>query len=201
MGTLLYRRRYMGGVKGLPYDAEVEYLESDGTQYINTGIIPTNTIGVEISILYSNSKNVLIGGGNAWSQEFLIARDGKSIIFNANHSSGTRISRGNSYAGSQHIYKYENGDCYIDGELVGTNSPSIPTTTKTLCVLCYNRNSGQGEFLVGKLYYVKILNNGVLQRDLIPVRVGTIGYMYDKISGTLFGNSGTGSFILGPDKT
>ena len=35
--------------------------------------------------------------------------------------------------------------------------------------------------------------------DMIPVRVGQKGYMYDKISGELFGNAGTGDFILGPD--
>ena len=35
--------------------------------------------------------------------------------------------------------------------------------------------------------------------DLVPVRIGSTGYMYDKVSGNLFGNSGTGSFILGPD--
>lgn len=28
----------------------------------------------------------------------------------------------------------------------------------------------------------------------------TIGYMYDKVSGQLFGNQGTGNFILGADK-
>jgi hypothetical protein len=27
-----------------------------------------------------------------------------------------------------------------------------------------------------------------------------MGYMYDKISGKLFENKGTGNFILGPDK-
>ena len=37
--------------------------------------------------------------------------------------------------------------------------------------------------------------------DLIPVRVGQVGYMYDKVSRQLFGNSGTGNFILGNDKT
>ena len=36
--------------------------------------------------------------------------------------------------------------------------------------------------------------------DLIPVRVGQVGYMYDKVSGQLFGNVGTGDFGLGPDK-
>lgn len=35
--------------------------------------------------------------------------------------------------------------------------------------------------------------------DLIPVRVGSVGYMYDRVSGTLFGNIGTGDFIVGPD--
>jgi hypothetical protein len=36
--------------------------------------------------------------------------------------------------------------------------------------------------------------------DLVPVRIGNVGYMYDKVSGKLFGNAGTGNFILGPDK-
>ena len=36
--------------------------------------------------------------------------------------------------------------------------------------------------------------------ELIPVRVGQVGYLYDKISGQLFGNQGTGDFVLGPDK-
>ena len=37
--------------------------------------------------------------------------------------------------------------------------------------------------------------------DMIPVRVGQVGYMYDRVSKTLFGNSGTGSFTLRPDVT
>lgn len=50
-----------------------------------------------------------------------------------------------------------------------------------------------------RFYYFKIYNNGVLVRDMIPVRVGQTGYMYDRVSKQLFGNSGTGDFILGPD--
>lgn len=37
--------------------------------------------------------------------------------------------------------------------------------------------------------------------DFIPVRIGTKGYLYDKVSKRLFGNAGTGSFTLGPDIT
>jgi hypothetical protein len=37
-------------------------------------------------------------------------------------------------------------------------------------------------------------------RDFVPVRVGQVGYLYDRVSGTLYGNAGTGNFTVGPDK-
>lgn len=48
-------------------------------------------------------------------------------------------------------------------------------------------------------YGFKFYEYNNLIMDLIPVRIGDIGYMYDKVSGKLFGNEGTGEFILGPD--
>ena len=36
-------------------------------------------------------------------------------------------------------------------------------------------------------------------RDFVPVRIGNVGYMYDKVSKQLFGSIGTGQFILGQD--
>lgn len=53
---------------------------------------------------------------------------------------------------------------------------------------------------IAKLYSVKIINsNNEVLRDLIPVRRGDVGYLYDKVLGKLFGNAGTGQFILGND--
>ena len=34
---------------------------------------------------------------------------------------------------------------------------------------------------------------------MVPVRVGQVGYMYDKVSGEFFENKGSGNFGLGPD--
>ncbi len=45
-----------------------------------------------------------------------------------------------------------------------------------------------------------IKKGDVLVQDLIPVRVGTECCMYDKVTGTLLHNAGTGDFILGDDK-
>ena len=57
-----------------------------------------------------------------------------------------------------------------------------------------------------KYYYISIIVDGKLVRDLISVRFtnedGVIeGAMYDKVSGQLYRNAGTGAFIIGPDKT
>lgn len=42
-------------------------------------------------------------------------------------------------------------------------------------------------------------NNNKIIHELTPVRVGNVGYMYDYVTQTLYGNSGSGSFVLGPD--
>lgn len=44
-----------------------------------------------------------------------------------------------------------------------------------------------------------VTRSGVKILDLIPVRKKTVGYMYDRVSGKLFGNAGSGDFVLGPD--
>jgi hypothetical protein len=83
---------------------------------------------------------------------------------------------------------------YYDNILYTSDSPTYKT---------YNSNSNliiqfNCGFLVKK---VALTYNGVCVFDAIPVRVGNVGYMYDKISGQLFGNAGTGDFILGNDIT
>ena len=48
----------------------------------------------------------------------------------------------------------------------------------------------------------KLIKNGVTVRDFIPVRKDGIGYMYDKVSGELFGNeNSSGAFTYGNDIT
>ena len=47
----------------------------------------------------------------------------------------------------------------------------------------------------------EVIRDGEKVADIIAVRKDGVGYMYDRVSGQLFGNSGTGAFIVGPDKT
>ena len=57
-----------------------------------------------------------------------------------------------------------------------------------------------------KTVHIKIYIGDNPVRDFIPVRFTnergeTEGAMYDRVSGQLYRNSGTGAFIIGPDKT
>lgn len=52
----------------------------------------------------------------------------------------------------------------------------------------------------GKLFRYTHKQRGETIRDMIPVRVGDVGYMYDIPTGRLFGNKGTGAFDFGLDK-
>lgn len=43
-------------------------------------------------------------------------------------------------------------------------------------------------------------NGNILLQDFIPVRVGNKGYLYDRISGQLYGSETEYPFAAGPDK-
>lgn len=76
-------------------------------------------------------------------------------------------------------------------------------------IRAYDSNDSTSAIIIGgmtstnytyfKLYSFRIDKAGVTELDLIPVRVGAEGFMYDRVSGRLFGNAGTGRFIVGPD--
>jgi hypothetical protein len=50
-----------------------------------------------------------------------------------------------------------------------------------------------------KVYAFTVLKEGVKLLNFIPVVVDGVGYMYDTVSKKLFGNVGTGNFVIGPE--
>ena len=80
------------------------------------------------------------------------------------------------------------------------------TSIRSLYLLNGNTNTGDLWIYANwKLFGCKLFRQSLV-RDFIPVRFTnekgvTEGAMYDKVSGTLFRNAGTGAFVIGPDKT
>lgn len=194
----------MGGSSSSQYDAEIGYLESTGGCIIDTGYIPTgDDIRIQTKVLYNGyvSGGQWIAWYSAYSGEtyntYRIIRSrntNNAVLFN----NGSRAGNGNTT-----ITNITIGDVYtID---LNRLQYDINGITGTLMNVVGTENTGSmtvfSELFKGRFYYFRISKNDVLKLDLIPVRVGQTGYMYDRVSGTLFGNSGTGDFILGPDKT
>ena len=182
-----------------PYDAQVEYLQSNGSQWIDTGIYADNTTKTEIGFQLT-SLNASRGIYGTFSSP-------KSYYIFTSRSKTWQVGFG-EYADlsaatlNYHEFVFDSFKVYIDGVLANTYSSQTFTNTQTQTV--FNMKRSNGTIYTGtpmKLFYLRMYQNGVLVRDMIPVRLESVGYMYDKVSGDLFGNSGTGAFTYGNDVT
>ena len=194
--------------KRLPYDNEVEYLESTGTQYINTGVLVSSALDdAQIDITYSSSDNTgdlyLFGGGNTYGtaiQMGLTTHTGYVGV-----SWGQVVSvRGAYQKDAVTIARMTYNDYSISfGSTTKTGSfTATPRTFSERNIYLFRINRSSGGINSNKpvrIYAFKISRNGVAIIDYIPVRKGTTGYLYDRVSGQLFGNAGTGAFGYGND--
>lgn len=192
------------------YDAEVEYLESTGTQYIDTKIVHNGTYKWECdcAILEMNYSDYFLMGqtyssGN-YSPRFAFGINNYNKwyagIANKNVNSSILADK------NRHVFTLDaiNKKLTVDETEIEVNWSSFLFPT-TLCGLTlFGRallDTGTiSPYIKARIYSSKHYDNGTLVLNLIPVRVGQVGYMYDTISHKLFGNSGTGSFIVGNDK-
>ena len=187
----------------LQYDAEIEYLENnitDGSQYINTNqyLNPNSfEIGYEINSpqIYWGYVHQGIGYGT-W-----IGIENNTVFF-GNYDNNRFTATTSS---TENVVIYAKSGVTINGNSYTSKSFSLGTDRiNSIPLYIFGRydfnqhNIDTNASAKLKSFYLKV--NDELVLDLIPVRVGQVGYMYDKISGQLFGNVGTGNFILGADK-
>lgn len=100
-----------------------------------------------------------------------------------------------------HVYDAVNRRAGLDGIYVDA-STLYWNITNDFVFFLFERVSNGGAVVnpsANRLYGAMFEKEGEIIRNFIPVRKGDVGYMYDLVSGQLFGNSGTGDFILGPD--
>ena len=195
------------------YYCELEYLESSGTQYINTGIFPTQLTKAKIEMQFTdvNYKQAVLGSNNGASGD-----TGWNNLFGTNENSSTAkptyfwCQWGPSFDGpitkdtNRHTHTFErNGNSSwtytIDNNSITiTSGISTQTTPKIMYLFACNNNGTAYRQAKVKVYRCQIWNNGTLVRDFIPVLDWNMTpCMYDKVSGQLFYNQGTGSFTYG----
>ena len=196
-------------IHSLPYDAEIEYLQSTGTQYINTGILIDGTgtfsFGVKTTLTNRSNSGAIIGTRESSSG---YTRYKSYNILNLSTTQIRADLLGKANAGDGKINTTASAltikfDTSVQTLLVNGSNIAGSSTNQSCGYPFYlfSINNGNMANIPQKLEYFWFMKDNKITMYLIPVRVGQVGYMYDKVSGELFGNDGTGNFTLGPDVT
>lgn len=191
---------------------QVDYIESDGSKFINTGYslqsnqleiktkvyIPTLPVSEQdIASNQDNSTNRFVLGINQ-SYMFGYSRSGSS--------SDTNVVTANLTAPNifeiQMNYDYANSikSLTVNGvTTTATQNKAISPSNNAIRLLA--NADGGGTSFKGRLYYLSITDNGILVRNFIPCYRNSdneVG-MYDTINGVFYknGNSNTSSFTYG----
>ena len=190
MNPLLIRRRGMMAQGGSM--VEIEYLKrSSGNLYINIPVIARKGVRVEVDFQKSTTNQNFLFGAYVSNSNCIQCYTGSAASWR--YGSGSKpINTSNT---TRHIAIMDDVDFSLDGGVFYSFSTGDFNTN--LPITLFGRNSS-GSF-AGKIFAAKITDVDNTLYDLIPVRVGQVGYMYDRVSGQLFGNLGTDDFILGPD--
>lgn len=201
-----------GGGTPLPYDAEIEYLESTGTQWIETGVnTVVGNLTFEVKYQFPNGTSGYKGLGyttGSQAQAF--------YGLNNNEATGLYACFGNNTSSLQkqmssdktaiHVFKVEIINSviyyYLDGSLISSSFTTDAFTLPKFTLFGFTNNNGAliSGTAGGKMYYARLMNNGTTLFDVIPVRIGQTGYLYDRANARFFSNNGTGDFVLGSDK-
>ena len=208
--------------KPLPYDAEVEYLEEGPAgSYIQTDIPTTKNTSCAVSLEVVNATKMDGGGvccaiyglGLSWNYYsyglFYLTQPGQGQRGKLNfHGMTSKLSN----------LLQTDDPVRFDVSISANGSKNVIVS----CGSFYNhstiqniKDSGRFTMLWNKsnnslaktrLIDVVFSVDNTILGSFIPVRFTnedgvSEGAMYDKVSGQLYRNAGTGAFVIGPDKT
>ena len=181
---------------GLPDNVEqLEYIESTGTQYIDTGVFPSNNLKINIKACYTNSNSsYMLGSDNAYNAGIHIRLDSKYIgIFGGSIMNTGVVSQVNVPV----TITLQNNKIYVDGQLKGSGTTQDVSkySKSSIYVFCTHRG-GEAKYNASmRLYELQMYDGDTLIRDFIPILdQNNVAYLYDKVEKKFYYNSGTGTF-------
>ena len=182
-----------GNVTKVDY-TELEYIESTGTQYIDTGLKPTVNTKCEFGVMTTSSTGALIGyvRGND-DNDYRLFIYGNRLYFDFKNFRNSIYNplEANNYK------KIEIGNYYVkvnDKQVIDDKYVSNFIADYDIYIF---KNSPKDTIAsLYKLYYLKIYEGNELVRDFIPVLDNKkVVCLYDKVENRFYYNQGTGEFL------
>ena len=189
---------------------ELNYIESTGTQYINTGLYATKNTKVDLDFSVDHINNgttyrIMGVRSGQNSNAFIMGKNGVNdpILFAQFDSvSHTLVKNITPVAKKRTNLVLSKDGFYVDGVKSRTfSNPSSFTTTNTVILFGFYNNTSELNLATQslKIYKAKFYENDTLVMNLVPCyreSDGEVG-MYDTVNGTFLTNAGTGTFIKG----
>ena len=210
-----FRRRLMMSVKKQNEYTELEYIESTGTQYIDTEYYNNPNTKVDITFMYlkSNgdaySNGMIYGSADTYNgrPSYSIGLTTENKIYYRNSNSAESFTNYSISSNQKINVITDKTSITIDGNTYQHNMSLITNNALFSSYIFARHQLTDSSFvhvndaynpLIGRIYSCKIYDNDVLIRDMIPVldKNGT-ACMYDKVNKKFYYNSGTGDFLYG----
>lgn len=195
---MISRRRFMGRSQQSLY-TELEYIESTGTQYIDTKYVCGNDTKIEIDFTISSfdTRNALFGiidasvGANSYFYSWINNKKLQLRFGRVGKTMSTELEIGQRY-----VLIQGKQTANVNGFELGGWSNALTKATNSIFLMALRNNTTASYQFKGRIYGFKIYENDILAMDLIPVFDNKIGVacMYDKISNEFLYNKGTGDF-------
>ncbi len=203
-GSTPIEKIYKGGVlvwkskQGeLPYGyTQIDYIESTGTQYIDTGYIPVQNDEFEIKNITSSVDNdaAIISAGTG-TYQLIILQVQQSGTYYKYFATGNAAHFNQSGYDNSTIVLNKDGEIYVDGNLKTTSYYGGGVNSS----LNIFRRANDTSYFVGRIGELIITNNNIEKRHFIPCYRNSdneVG-LYDIVNNTFYTNAGAGTFTKG----
>lgn len=180
---------------------ELEYLETTGTQYINTEIKTKQSLKIECTFSGNQISTLLFGGRKSNGENSLTwGFNNKTYAFSGFGGNTQRNDTTiNTIDNNKHTIVISNDLYTIDG--IDQILPNRRTFTEFYNIYLFtwnNSDTADTRCFKGKVYDFKVYDRDVLIQHLVPALDSeNTPCMYDKVTQKFYYNNGTGDFLYG----
>ena len=206
-GSSVFAMRPFFGNVVLPYDAAVDYIETAGAAYFDTEVVCSSKVDAELDVQVTGSSNAdsspLFGArpdGSSGKKHAIWIKRNSNYDVALNYGSYDSGYLGKSSAAERCLIRNDRAALYVNDTLVASSTVGDFTGTLSLYMFKLCITGGvDSRTIAGKLWGLKIWEEGDLVRDYQPcVKDGVVG-VWDYVNGTFTGSMTATAFTAGPE--
>lgn len=184
---------------------QLEYIESTGTQFIDTGVNASDTVEFTLDADVSDSNasgnhHILSGSDNSNMIILRVKSGGSGYAARRGSAALTDIPLTGDVFG-RHTFSLASGTFSIDdGDGVSVSSSTFSVDV-SMALFGMANNGGATQLSEMKVYSLVMHESGEKVRDFVPVRRNSdseVG-LFDTVYQQFYANGGDGQFVAGPD--